>query len=50
MEKYNNDKNIFTELIKSIIVSEKLIILLLKYLVLEEKLIYNIEYNKIVEL
>lgn len=50
MEKANDDKDIFAELVKSVIVSEKLLILLLGYLVSEERLAYDEEWDKTAEL
>lgn len=43
MEKSDNNKDLFIELVKSIIVNKKLIILLSRYLVLKKRLIYNKE-------
>lgn len=50
MEKSYDDKDVSVELAKSIVVSKKLLILPLGYLVSEKKLIYNEKWNKFTKL
>lgn len=50
MEKNDDNEDISAELAKRVIVSKKLLILLSRYLVSEERLAYNKEEDKTIEL